>query len=652
MWMYYEIEYSLENVDLIKTRYTESLKEPIQIKINVNNSIGMEPNHTRRYFVNSAKCKMPYADPFSPESMQIYKPAKLKVCTKQSDLFHLSFDRNTNRYSLHVNETILLPFGNGIECNYRGISQRKIHATVYFEKQHELPQNINGVIAQCHIKLNSSLIQIIQQDAFPLHQVTNERRQTPSKQPTRQPSVIILGLDSMSRMNFERTMPLTAKFVRQEGWYPLSGYNKMADNTFPNVYTVLSGVAMLDEHAFRWQKYRDTRMIWRDYIRAGYATAVTEDVISIPLFRQIYKTTPMPYNLRSLLLSIAETLKTYVSFGYDYCIGRRLAFSYVYDFCAQFITRHMLELDQPMFGFFWSCTFTHDSYNVATSLDRIFVDYLYLFEQLKLFDNSIVILLSDHGARFGKPMDLSDSFLEERLPLLHIYLPPWFRKAYPQYAHALAMNYNRLCSNYDLHNTLRHLLQLNATTPAMLPAVASCPSSQSLLHPLPVERSCEDACIVEHWCTCNEFVNVTIENNMRHLAEMIVTKINIWMLKNGFSKKCQRLLLTDVDKVEVKKSEMMQNIVTLRILFCTYPNVGKFRTTLKYNVQLKRIVYLDVPEISRINSYRTDAPCEWNTIARKFCFCYKKKTRKNTLVGDHRLRNAYSQSRRGQIRHF
>ncbi|TDG38206.1 hypothetical protein AWZ03_015372, partial [Drosophila navojoa] len=181
-------------------------------------------------------------------------------------------------------------------------------------------------------------------------------------------------------------MPLTAKFVRREGWYSLSGYNKMADNTFPNVYTVLSGLALLDEHAFRWPKYRYAKMIWRDYIRAGYATAVTEDVLSIPLFSRIYKWTLAPYNIRSLLQRIAKTLKTYVRFGYDYCIGRRLAFSNVYDFCAQFITRHMLELDQPMFGFFWSCTFTHDDYNVATSLDRIFVDYLRLFEQLKLFD--------------------------------------------------------------------------------------------------------------------------------------------------------------------------------------------------------------------------------------------------------------------------
>ncbi|TDG38294.1 hypothetical protein AWZ03_015284, partial [Drosophila navojoa] len=204
-------------------------------------------------------------------------------------------------------------------------------------------------------------------------------------------------------------MPLTAKFVRREGWYSLSGYNKMADNTFPNVYTVLSGLAVLDEHAF----------------------PVTEDVLSIPLFSRIYK--------------------------------------------------------------------------------------------------------------------------------------------------------------WTLHNTLRHLLQLNATTPAMLPALDSCPSSQSLLHPLPVERSCDDACIVEHWCTCNEFVNVTIKDNMRYLAQMIVTNINMWMLKNRFNQKCQPLILRDVDKVEVKKSDMMQNIVTLRILFRTYPKVGKFRTTLKYNVRLERI---------------------------------------------------------------
>lgn len=491
-----------------------------------------------------------------------------------------------------------------------------------------MPPNIKSIIVECHDAVNSA--RILQRDAFTLIQVNDTSSRIEPQPLERQPSVVILGLHSMSRMNFQRTMPKTAAFVTRMGWFEMQGYNKIADEIAPNLMAILSGES--DKRCGPGSA--GCTWIWKDYKRAGYATAIAEDNAGDAAFLQNtlgLADVAVDHDLRPLLLGIGRALSSYEKFGNSYCIGRRLAVSYVYDFCAQFTARFVQELQRPMFGFFWSGTMTNDSNFGASGLDAIFVDYMHKLEQQQLFEKSIVVLVSDHGARTGELMELPDGFLEERLPLLHIYLPPWFRSAYPNYAQALALNHDRLCSNFDLYNTLRHILQLNAKTPAMLPARTACPSSQSLLHPLPMDRSCEDACIGEHWCTCNKFVKQSLSGEMYVLGKHVVYYINRWMLVHHFNAVCQRLGLQDMDLAERKllheenaKEPMYGSIVIYRLRFRTYPDVGKFQATIRYNHELQIIEDLHVPDISRLNSYKNNSRCVSDKIAQKFCFCYPK----------------------------
>ncbi|XP_030244375.1 uncharacterized protein LOC115564325 [Drosophila navojoa] len=597
-----------------------------------------------RYLVNSKKCKMLFADPFSRAVMEVFKPPKLKSCSNSTDVFRVQYDEQAKHYNLIVDRDILLklnPLVSRVDCNYREITidtekrpehNSNLNAPVYFRGQCALPRDVKSIMVECHDALKSS--RILQRDAFILIPVNDTSKNTENRPLERQPSVIVLGLGSMSRMNFQRTMPKTARFVNRKGWFELEGYNKVADSTIPNLLTILSGHTMghleqrcaLESNGCSW--------IWNDYKRAGYVTALAEDNVGGAAFLQNmtgFEDVAVDYDLRPLLVGIGRAFSLYEKVKHSYCVGRRLGISYVYEFCAQFAESFAQKLEQPMFGFFWSNTVTQDSNFAASGLDGIFANYLNRLEKGKLFDNSIVVLVSDHGAHDGVLMDLSDGFLEERLPLLHIYLPPWFHNTYPHYAQALAMNHNRLCSNFDLYNTLRHLLQLNATTPAMLPALASCPMSQSLFHLLPMERSCRDACVKEHWCTCNEFVKLSLDGEMYLLGKRVVYHINRWMLTHHYNEVCQRLGLQDMDMAEQKMSyeendseSTYGSIVVYRLLFRTYPDVGKFQATVRYNRELESIEELHVPDISRLNSYKNSSECVQDEIAKKFCFCYPK----------------------------
>lgn len=41
-------------------------------------------------------------------------------------------------------------------------------------------------------------------------------------------SVLMLGIDSISRLNFIRAMPKTAQYVYDNEWFEMSGYNKVS----------------------------------------------------------------------------------------------------------------------------------------------------------------------------------------------------------------------------------------------------------------------------------------------------------------------------------------------------------------------------------------------------------------------------------------
>ncbi|EDW76199.2 uncharacterized protein Dwil_GK15328 [Drosophila willistoni] len=584
-----------------------------------------------RYFVNSHKCKMPYADPFSHDALEIYSPSTLKSCTNESDLFLLDYSMESQQYILHINHEVfrkLAPKVKDIECNYREIvrgNDTKPDSNINFKEPigfyHSvvLDRSINGIIAECRDAKDAS--RIIQQDAFSLIHVKNNS--IPKVTSQRQPSVILLGLDSMSRMNFHRTMPETANWLRQRDWLEMEGYNKVGDNTMSNLLPTLTGHSQEEV-----EKICDIRekgcfdslpWIWNDYKKAGYRTAYAEDIVEEAVFNLNmpgFISEPVDHYLRPFMLGISEAMKSYKRFGYKYCIGRRLSIGYVYDFCRQFTERYVEKSDQPVFGLFWSSTFTHDFYFGASSLDMKMLEYLKTLESHQLFEKAIVILFSDHGARFGDLMELPDSFLEERLPMLHIYLPSWFRSAHPKFWKALHMNRNRLSSNYDLYNTLRHILQLDATDHDDLSPLDTCRTSRSLLHPLPRDRSCGESCIEEHWCTCNEYIIQSVDSHMYQMAKRLLFRINYWMAKNHFNLKCQRLQLADIDHVERKvlfedmgKESMYGGISIYRMRFHTYPPDGKFQATLRFNRDVQDFDHLDVTQISRLNAYDNSSLC-------------------------------------------
>lgn len=91
-------------------------------------------------------------------------------------------------------------------------------------------------------------------------------------------NVMILGIDSVSKLNFHRMLNLTAKTILDDlGGIEMQGFNKVADNTFPNLIPLLSGLSVdelngaclstnnsiyFDNCHFIWDNFKRKGDIW------------------------------------------------------------------------------------------------------------------------------------------------------------------------------------------------------------------------------------------------------------------------------------------------------------------------------------------------------------------------------------------------------
>lgn len=94
-------------------------------------------------------------------------------------------------------------------------------------------------------------------------------------------SVIIFGTDSASRLNMRRHLPKTYQYLTETlGAVELLGYNKVGDNTFPNLIPVLGGLSATElvNHSCvpKKEKFDHCRWIWKDFKKNGYVTAFLE----------------------------------------------------------------------------------------------------------------------------------------------------------------------------------------------------------------------------------------------------------------------------------------------------------------------------------------------------------------------------------------
>lgn len=132
-------------------------------------------------------------------------------------------------------------------------------------------------------------------------------------------SVFLFAIDSISRLNFMRTLPNTRKYIEERGWLPLEGYTKIADNTFPNLMAILTGMTVDQAIKHCYPSYKekvdDCPFMWKNFSENGYLTSYVEDTAHMSSFnyhKYGFMNSPTDYYSRPILMAARKFMKIQV----------------------------------------------------------------------------------------------------------------------------------------------------------------------------------------------------------------------------------------------------------------------------------------------------------------------------------------------------
>ncbi|EDW04567.1 GH23499 [Drosophila grimshawi] len=595
----------------------------------------------RNYLVYNSHCRISSLNPYKWEVMRHFNPIAYNHCKTRPPLTQVRYDLSTQGYVLSV-DPIAFPsynVGNTLSCCYQDverINETNVSLTPCqaFTTNAQLSNTTDSIIVSCYSEKEQ--IYINGHPTIPERQAVRIRlNQWAHKDRGRRvPSVLMIGIDSISRVNLIRAMPKTAQYLYDNDWFELAGYNKIDDNTFPNIMALMVGYnlsnAMKHCSPYKVNGLDKCDFIWKLFKEHGYVTAYGEDAVKINTFNYLkkgFQQPPVDYYLRPYLSAAEKLLGGNIVLGLPHCVGFETEAEHVYNYALEFAKRYR---NDSFFGFFWTNTHSHSDISQTSSMDDYLRGYLQRLVSQGTMEHSIVVFFSDHGLRFGPTRATWSGHVEERLPFLFIWLPPFMRKAHPEFVQALQQNRNRLTTPYDLHITLKHILSLSGRIGSLqsLGGAKDCPKCQSLLQPVTLSRSCEDVAIADHWCTCWDFQKYDMNSNqLTYLAERVVNYINDYVsnFDNGsLANLCEPLSLGHIQSAyKAQPNEIDDSDMEMYwLIFDTSPNNAYYETTVRYNRSLpEKDNMLISRSPSRLDGYYSKPKCVKVFSIEKYCHC-------------------------------
>ncbi|KAM3964777.1 uncharacterized protein ACR2FA_001168 isoform 2-T2 [Aphomia sociella] len=445
-------------------------------------------------------------------------------------------------------------------------------------------------------------------------------------------NILIMGIDAVSRLNFYRTMPKTVAFLKNKEAIDLAGYNKVGDNTFPNLIPMLLGVTPeeLTKTCLPHKKatFDNCPFIWEWFKQAGYYTALGEDSGSLGTFNYIrvgFIDTPTDYYIHTFINEAEKEAGNNHDFNSYLCLNNR----YFYNVLLDYIENLTTELrSSKLFSFFWEVTMSHDYLNYPMVMDDDYVNFFKRLDSSHYLNDTILFLISDHGIRWGDIRSTKQGRLEERLPFVFILLPPSFQDKYGEAYKNIKINSKRLTTPFDIHATLSDLVDLdNIVNKNIISRKESSYGQQrsvSLFLPIPSNRTCKMAAIEDHWCTCHQDRTIQKESVEAVAAsEHLIRYLNIILLEYI---ECAQLTVVEIIEAREKISgEPEENEVGWREIMVTVrtgPGDGIFEGTLRNNNE----EWTMAGSVSRLNLYGNKSHCVDDNILKLYCYCLHKAT--------------------------
>lgn len=290
---------------------------------------------------------------------------------------------------------------------------------------------------------------------------------------------------------------------------------------------------------------------------------------------------------------------------------------------------------QPKFGLFFFTDISHNNLQSIYSCNSDFLALLRGLSEGNLLNDTLLIVMSDHGFRYGQTRATFQGRFEERLPLMSLTFPKWFQQQHGDLMKTIKENSNIVTSPFDLYATFKHMLTYPQAPVDLI-------RGESLLSYINKSRHCERAGVAEHYCPCVQWKEIdTSSSHVRRAAQVVVDHVNSLTSSDplGLSL-CSRLQLHEISAAyqklpNLKLAQFMgsSDIHGRKPMFsrgavdeCLYqvqlqtvPGNGLYEASVSFRDGKYRVI----GDISRINLYGEQPRCivDKRPDLRKYCLC-------------------------------
>ncbi|XP_077531102.1 uncharacterized protein LOC144143177 [Haemaphysalis longicornis] len=573
--------------------------------------------HSKGHLLETLGCSMPLYDPhhWTIKRAFIKDAPYQNACASRTPtvliqkLDRVILDTGALRRGYNVSE-------QEFSCQYREVF-RDIHATVpdatiSFGQATPLHFNrtLNGEFVEVSCQASGKPL-FTEHFLIPRrrHPVDLRQRQVP-RQNSASLSVLILGIDSTSRMNFHRHMEETRRYLVEElNAFEFVGLNKVGDSSFPNLMPLLTGLSAAEAESLytRLGSFDDFPLLWTPYRRKGYRTLYLEEMphyslFTYPNFTGFLSAPPADYYPVPVLRLLDGN-------GDDrYCAGSRLKTAVFIDYLKDVLKYNR---GRSMFSFVWLSDLTHNHMKGLKILDAMLASFLRELYTAGVLNDTALLFLSDHGPRIGPYRMAEIGRYEDKNPFCFLALPERFLAAHPKAATQLQVNQRRLITHYDLHATLLSL--------SGLPDLHSLPTDKglNLFGRIPSERTCADAFIGLEFCACLDARDKLDTSKVSlSFSRYAVAYINA-LARLNFPGKCVNWELDAVNEASVLGGRVAGKVV-LRVVISTVP-MAHFEV---YGVLLNESSWEKrVDLVQRLDRYSNQTKCLPNSRWQKICMC-------------------------------
>jgi hypothetical protein len=459
--------------------------------------------------------------------------------------------------------------------------------------------------------------------------------------------VLIYLIDSISRINFIRKLPKFYTLLTTElDAIVMEGFNIVGDGTPWSLIPITTGHFQTELHEAR-KRFKnatfvdDWPLIFKDFKKAGYMTSYAEEQPQFSFFSYKltgFKDEPVDHYLRRFEQASVHVKKHHK----PYCLGdtpRSLVLLKWWKEKQDTYRRISLRT----FSLLFSSETSHDDYNYVQVLDEHWTRMFQDMNKQGYFNKTLVLVMGDHGRRFGPVRQTQSGKMEEKLPFLAFLAPPELRTKYPKSFVNLKKNSRKLVTPFDLHETLVNVVETNGTDGGF---GSTENRGISLFKDVPASRSCRDAWIKPHFCSCLDWEDLAVNDSaVSDGARFAIDRMNGALAASNGS--CVNLTLGRVVSARrlhpnsalmaFKESKDYDNIfpdfsanaalqsVIYQLRFVTRPNDADFEVSLDYFIALGRWTF-SWDTVSRLNIYGNQPHCVLNTLhhLRAYCVCRDK----------------------------